>query len=212
VATSDLLDIGLTVLRLLLVLNLIALAIVLRRVRLYVLEVPAPDFLKAAPAAPLGIVSSSLATGVVAALALLIVGAPVPSVALLLATGLAFLWSGSLRAHLIAAAATGLTLGHHRARFALRFFDALRRSWRPRRVLPAMATAAVICVIELAAFLLLFATLGIGGAGSALAAVIVLRAAATAYALPGALAAEEESIVPAGHAREDASTREDLAA
>ncbi|MGE0688940.1 MAG: hypothetical protein AB7P33_19535 [Dehalococcoidia bacterium] len=172
-----------------------AIALHLRRLRRRVLEGPLPSFLAVAPQTPLSIVTDVLATGFVAGAVLIARESLVAGVAMLLWTTALFLVLGGLRGQLLLAGLAGLTGGHERARNALAFFDALRHTWRVRRLAPAILTGMVVCGADLAAVYLIFGVVLPAGVNAALAVTCAIRIGTALLMLPHATLTSEDASV-----------------
>jgi hypothetical protein len=193
-------------------LNLFALSVLLRRVRAAVLQDDIPGFLRAAPIAPLALVTELLITGLVAGMGLAAAGAFVPAFLCLGLTALLYCAFGGLRAHLLLSALAGLTRGHGSATTALRFFDALRAYWRPRWLLLAGASALVVSLADLVAVSALLLSLRAFDPILVVALTTAVRLVGSLLLLPAVVGAGAEAVLPLGAEREPVPQHNDLAA
>lgn len=189
-----------------------AIALRLRQLRRRVLETRLPSFLTIAPLAPLAIVTDVLATGLVAGTVLVVRESWLAGPLVLLATGAMFLVLGSLRGQLLIAGLAGLSGGHERARHALAFFDALRHTWRTRRLIPALVTGTVVCAADFAAVYLLFGVVLPAGVNAALAVTCAIRLGTCVLMLPRAVVEEADVATSTAADQQPVPWRDDLAA
>jgi hypothetical protein len=193
-------------------LNLFALSLLLRRVRAAVLQDDIPGFLRAAPIAPLALVTELLITGLVAGSGLALIGAVVPGFFCLGLTALLYCAFGGLRAHLLLSSLAGLMRGHDSATTALRFFDALRAYWRPRWLLLAGASALVVSLVDFAAVSVLLLSLHAFDPILVVALTTIVRLAAILLLLPAVLGSGTAAVLPLSVEREPVPHHNDLAA
>lgn len=166
--------------------DLLVLAMGLRRLRWSLIDIPAPEYLRAVPIAPVAVATDAVATLATAAAAFAVLGWIAPSLALLTLAVVSGIVMTSLRVQLASAAMIALIAGHRRGPAVLPAFEALRGP-SPKRRLRAFGLACVVCVVDLAGALLLVAALPVGNAASAVAVVVAVRLTSSLAALWGSL-------------------------